>query len=55
MNARVDDRYEHEPIDDALEVDRRLAKFDRRTWRITRKLDRIERELDEAERKARLE
>lgn len=48
-NEAEEELYEHEPIDDALDVDRHMARLDRRTLRVARKLNRVEDELARAE------
>ncbi len=47
--SNEDEDYEREPIDDALELDRQVARLDRRTMRVARKLDRVEERLERAE------
>lgn len=49
MSNDNEELYEHEPIDDALEADRRLARLDRKTKRVTDRLDRIQAEIERAE------
>lgn len=50
MSNEAEELYEHKPIDDALDVDRRMARLDRRTMRVVRKLDRVEEGVDRAKR-----
>ncbi|MEX2587576.1 MAG: hypothetical protein WD602_06225 [Actinomycetota bacterium] len=50
MSNEAEELYEHEPIDDALDVDWRMARLDRRTLRVARKLDHVEEEFDRAQR-----
>lgn len=52
MTNEAEELYEHEPIDDALDVDRHIARLDRRTLRVTRKLNRVEDDIARAERQA---
>lgn len=49
MSNEAEEPFEREPIDDALDVDRRVARLDRRTMRVSRKLDHIEERLERAE------
>ncbi|MBW3591229.1 MAG: hypothetical protein KY393_05205 [Actinobacteria bacterium] len=49
MSNEAEEPYEREPIDDALDVDSRVARLDRRTMRVARKLDRVEERLERAE------
>lgn len=49
MSNEPEEPVEREPIDDALDVDRRVARLDRRTMRVSRKLDHIEERLERAE------
>lgn len=49
MSKEDEELYEREPIDDALDVDRQVARLDRQTMRVARKLDRIEERLERAE------
>lgn len=49
MSNEAEEPHEREPIDDALDVDRRVARLDRRTMRVARKLDHVEERLERAE------